>query len=1089
MRSFLKKPLYRIIAFFTTLVIVLSMGVYSYYVYMQREGTLVESMKQDSQNTLQSLQKNLSYLIEAYAVNEYELLVENEMHHKNFSFIAIDDYNMAQILNEAAYVTGKIISPNGDLIDYDAKNGEHKALLESCYYLQSRDIFSTSDKKIGSISICSTDKIMKEELRGLLMQNIFVSLIFSLLLSLTLLFILRRFAILPLSHIVETLAEQDDDGIPVNKMQEFGSYEFEVLSKKINFLLDAVTLYRAKVKQVIAELNKERERLSFAMQGSNDGLWDWNIKTNEIFFSARWKEILGYADDELENEFSVWERLVHPDDKKLSWIEFERFLASQDPQDRFNIHTRLLHKDGHYVPILSRAKKVFNEYNEVERLVGTHVDVTELTQSREKLRRLLDSLSIGVVVHAPDTSILTHNPKAAQTLGLTSEQLQGVKAIDPQWHFIDGDRNVLPLQEYPVNKILTTKENVVNMLVGINKNDNSKTTWAYVNGFPVLDSKNEVIEIIINFIDITELKNKDETLSNQYALIENIINTVPVRIFWKDRDGVYLGANRLFLEDAKLDSADEIIGKNDFEMPWAKSDAQIYKDDDLSIIHTAKAKINFEESQTDEHGNTITLLTSKVPLKDDKGEIVGVLGTYVDISEQRKIERELTLQKNMLDYQAHHDALTGLPNRVLFNDRLEQAIERAKRRQTNIALLFIDLDHFKEINDSLGHDVGDMILKTVSKRIKEIVRDKDTVSRLGGDEFIVILEDLSQSEDASLIADKILDSLSKAVIVDENILYVSCSIGISIYPDDGISIQDLLKFADSAMYKAKSEGRNNYQYYNSSMTELAFERVVMEASLRAALENEEFVVFYQPQINGITNQIIGMEALVRWQHPTMGLVSPVKFIPLAESTGLIVELDRYVMKTAMKQLAAWYKAGYNPGVLAMNLAVKQLKKDDFIQMLQNLIEETACKAEWLELEVTEGQIMTNPDEAIKVLKQISDLGVELAIDDFGTGYSSLAYLKRLPIDKLKIDQAFVHGLPDDEEDAGIAKAVIALAHSLNLKIIAEGVETQEQKEFLVANGCENIQGYFYSKPITAEKFEALFELFSGNSKYPHATEL
>lgn len=567
------------------------------------------------------------------------------------------------------------------------------------------------------------------------------------------------------------------------------------------------------------------------------------------------------------------------------------------------------------------------------------------------------------------------------------------------------------------------------------------------------------------------LNDKDKKLLNQYNLINNIINTVPVRIFWKDKEGTYLGANKLFLEDAQLRSVDEIIGKNDFEMPWGKTEGQLYRDDDISVMNSGNLKINFEESQTDDKGNIISLLTSKVPLEDEDGKIIGLLGTYVDITKQRNIENELKKQKDILHHQAHHDALTGLPNRLLFSDRLEQTIQKAKRNNSKIALLFIDLDHFKEINDSLGHDVGDKILKEVTYRLSKTIRKEDTLARLGGDEFTVILEDLSQGQDASTVATKILESLAKSMNIDNNVLYVSSSIGISIYPDDGVSAQNLLKYADSAMYKAKDEGRNNFQYYNSTMTELAFERVEMETSLRSALKNKEFVVYYQPQVNGITNKLIGMEALVRWQHPTMGLVSPSKFIPLAESTGLIVELDRYAMRTAMTQIVQWYKEGLNPGVLAMNLAVKQLQQKDFIPMLKELMQETNCKAEWIELEVTEGQIMTHPEDAVVKLKEISDLGIELSVDDFGTGYSSLAYLKRLPIDKLKIDQAFVRDLPDDEEDAGITKAVIALAKSLNLKVIAEGVETKEQRDFLVENGCNKIQGYFYSKPIPADKFE------------------
>jgi diguanylate cyclase (GGDEF)-like protein len=430
-------------------------------------------------------------------------------------------------------------------------------------------------------------------------------------------------------------------------------------------------------------------------------------------------------------------------------------------------------------------------------------------------------------------------------------------------------------------------------------------------------------------------------------------------------------------------------------------------------------------------------------------------------------------QKNVMHYQANHDSLTGLANRILFNDRLEQAMEKSKNNNSKVALFIIDLDHFKEINDSLGHDSGDKILQVVTQRLSKIVKNGDSIARLGGDEFAIIVEDLKHGQDASLVADKILKLLSQSVTVDESVLYISSSIGISIYPDDGVSVSNLVKYADAAMYKAKDEGRNNFQYYSAEMTELAFERVVMDASLREALKNEDFIVYYQPQVNGENDKIVGMEALIRWKHPTMGVVTPSKFIPLAEETGMIVLLDQYVMRAAMKQIVKWYMQGFNPGVLALNLAMKQLNQKDFILMLKKMLKETKCKPEWIELEVTESQIMTNPDEAIKILKQINEMGIKLAVDDFGTGYSSLSYLKRLPIDKLKIDQSFIRDLPEDEEDAAITKAVIALSKSLNLRVIAEGVETQEQKEFLVQNGCKHIQGYFYAKPMPASEMEMI----------------
>ena len=462
-------------------------------------------------------------------------------------------------------------------------------------------------------------------------------------------------------------------------------------------------------------------------------------------------------------------------------------------------------------------------------------------------------------------------------------------------------------------------------------------------------------------------------------------------------------------------------------------------------------------------------------LKNEYGLPIGSIIFAQDITDRTLAKNALIQEKEKLSYQAHHDTLTGLPNRTLFNDRLRNSIQRSKRKRTIMALLFIDLDHFKKINDSLGHDVGDKVLQEITQILKKTIRKEDAISRLGGDEFTIILDDLNQGQDASILAQKIISAIDKPITIDGRELYLSSSIGISLCPDDGNKPANLLKYADSAMYKAKSEGRNNFQFYSADMTELAFERVVMEISLREAIKNEDFIVFYQAQVDASKNKIVGMEALVRWNHQTMGIVSPDKFIPLAESTGLIIEIDRFVMRTAMTQMSKWYDKGLNPGILAMNLTVKQLQDKNFIKMFADLMQETQCKAEWIELEVTEGQIMHNPDEAIKILNNISEMGIEIAIDDFGTGYSSLAYLKRLPINKLKIDQSFVRNLPDDKEDVAIAKAVISLAQNLNLRVIAEGVETKAQKDFLVKNKCKNIQGYFYAKPLPAKEFEQLLQ--------------
>ena len=444
-----------------------------------------------------------------------------------------------------------------------------------------------------------------------------------------------------------------------------------------------------------------------------------------------------------------------------------------------------------------------------------------------------------------------------------------------------------------------------------------------------------------------------------------------------------------------------------------------------------------------------------------------------NISQNVENERALEEQKANLHHQANHDNLTNLPNRALFRDRLEQTILYAKRRDTQFALLFIDLDHFKEINDTLGHNIGDEVLIEAASRLRQCVREEDTIARLGGDEFTIILKDIKQTEDVSKIAQNIVNAMRKTITIKSHALYISSSIGISMFPKDALSSNELIKYADTAMYKAKDEGRSNYQYYQSSMTAFAFERVVMDASLRVAIKEDQFEVFFQPQVNLQDDTIVGMEALVRWIHPIMGLRPPGKFIPMAEESGLIIEIDKIVMKKAMKQFAQWYADGLNPGMLSLNLAMKQLNEEDFIDNLLQTMKELNYKAEWLELEVTEGQVMDNPELSIKKLYQLSSLGIEIAIDDFGTGYSSLSYLKKLPLNKLKIDQSFVRDLPHDEEDIAITQAIIALGKSLKFKIIAEGVELQEQKDFMIENGCDLMQGYFFSKPLPAEEITKL----------------
>jgi diguanylate cyclase (GGDEF)-like protein/PAS domain S-box-containing protein len=771
-----------------------------------------------------------------------------------------------------------------------------------------------------------------------------------------------------------------------------------------------------------------------------------------LFVNSYFCDMFGYARDEIIDTSS---NIFYADIDSSDTFK-EKILTLQSEKNRkyLGFDYRVKRKDGSVFWVYLTVEPIDKE----DAFLITMVDITlrkEIEHELYKKAQLLERFYDGIVTLDLDGRITEWNAGAQRILGYTPDEVIGemsdVFALESDYEIKKRDFDEL------------LKYGFFRSERNLKAKDQSVVSVELI-GSLLKDRQNSPISMVIYFKNISDRKKIQTTLEEtNYNLQQyiDVIDRLEIGIFVVDEDFTVRYMNNTMIkwfgnQTGKICYSS--VAGIDEPCPYCK----------LHDVVLENKKVLYEPSTPD--GQSFEIAATSIKNSDGT---VSKMEVIRNVTDKKNYEKNLIKQKEELKYQATHDLLTNLPNRLLFEDRLELAIEKAKRKETTVALMFIDLDHFKEINDSFGHKTGDEVLKKVTQILQESIRQEDTIARLGGDEFTIILEDLSQAQDASLLAKKLLDNLSDPIKVENNEFYISSSIGISLYPNDGENVTDLLKYADAAMYKAKDEGRNNFQYYSNEMTELAFERVVMESSLRESLKNGDFVVYYQPQVNGKSDKVIGMEALVRWNHPNMGLVPPGKFIPLAESTGLIVELDRFVMREAMTQVASWYKQGLNPGKLAMNLSVKQLNRKDFIDVLKELISETKCKAQWIELEVTESQIMSDPDEAVKVLTRISDLGIELAVDDFGTGYSSLAYLKKLPIDKLKIDQTFVRDLPDDEEDAGITKAVIALAKSLKLKVIAEGVENIQQRDFIVENGCENIQGYFYSKPLPASQMQSI----------------
>ena len=590
--------------------------------------------------------------------------------------------------------------------------------------------------------------------------------------------------------------------------------------------------------------------------------------------------------------------------------------------------------------------------------------------------------------------------------------------------------------------------------------------------------------------DVSELKEQNVELLRLLSL------HLPDMLWVKDLDGNYLYVNKAIC-DGLLMAKDiyEPLGKND--VFFAKRERELHKErpdwhtfgelcfnSDQMVIENNKA-MRFEEYGNIK-GEMLYLEVYKAPFYDKNGNVIGTVGTGRDITDLKKTQLRLEeslkqqqLQQEQLEFQATHDVLTNLPNRILFHDRLERSIEKAKRYGTKFGVLFIDLDNFKEINDSLGHTVGDNVLVEAARRIEKVMYRTDTLSRFGGDEFCILLDNIQAFFEVEKVIAKYQEAIQKAFVIEHNTFHVAMSVGVAVYPEDGRSVDELLRNADAAMYKAKHDGRNTYCFYDEQMTKNAYDRVQLENELRKAFEADHFEVFYQPQINSQTSELIGLEALVRWRHPQKGILAPNHFIPLAEQNGMIIALDRIVMQKAFAQYTQWKNRGLIHCKLAVNVSMKQIEKDDFLVFLRYMCDSEKIEYSNIVLEITETQIMHEPELSIMKLQEISNLGISLAIDDFGTGYSSLAYLKRLPIQKLKIDKSFIDYLPEDNEDAVISKAIISLAKNLNLSVIAEGVETLMQKEFLLENGCTSIQGYLYSKPLCHTDMEHFLSVRHG----------
>ena len=706
-------------------------------------------------------------------------------------------------------------------------------------------------------------------------------------------------------------------------------------------------------------------------------------------------------------------------------------------------------------PIRDAEGSVTNYVSIKEDISELRETMTRLQESEDRFRSAMSVMLEGLVIISPDGKYLFVNPSAQALMGA---DLTGGQIADIGVEVLREDGSLCPPDEYPSRRTLRDGREIRDAVLGFRRSD-GEVHWAEFNTALLHMGDDPRRGVVLTFSDVTERRRTEEQLKLAFEAIKHSGEGILVT----DADHRILSANPAF-EAMTGYRTDEIIGAE----PSVLSLGETGPEQEVAVaMREALATTGYWQGEVwnrrrSGEGYPGWLGVSVVQDADNRPK--NYIYIFSDITERKEAQKRI-------EYLAHHDALTGLPNRLLLCDRVAQAQAQAHRMQSRVALMFLDLDRFKTINDSLGHPVGDALLKEVVERLKGCVRESDTISRQGGDEFIILLNDVRDGEAIARVADKIHQRMAEPIVLGAHTLNTSFSIGIAIYPEDGSDFDTLLQKADTAMYHAKEAGRNSHRFFTEQMNQRVVEHLSLETNLRRALDNREFVLHYQPQMDLGEGRIIGVEALIRWNSPEHGLVSPARFIPVAEDSGLIVPIGAWVLNEACRQARAWQDAGLPPMVVAVNLSAVQFKRPELVNTVINALVLSDLDSQWLELELTESILIQDAEATLDTVKRLKSLGIKLSVDDFGTGYSSLTYLKRFAVDKLKIDQSFVRDLVTDPDDAAIVRAIIQMAHSLKLKTIAEGVETEELANLLRIFHCDEIQGYWLARPMSAEQME------------------
>ncbi|MDH4232752.1 MAG: EAL domain-containing protein, partial [Nitrospirota bacterium] len=821
-------------------------------------------------------------------------------------------------------------------------------------------------------------------------------------------------------------------------------------------------------KRVEEALRESEKRLQRSQEIAQLGSWELDVASNSLTWSDEVYRIFGLQPREYDATYEAFLEVVHPDDRAA--VDAAYYGSLREGRDTYEIEHRIVRRDsGEIRHVHEKCEHVRDATGRIIRSLGMVQDITDrkmgeeaLRDSEEKFRGLLNSTAEAIYGLDPNGNCIFCNASFLRQMGFEKEEDVLGKDMHDLIHYNRADGTEYPKKECKVLKGFIKGKGVhVDDEIFFRADGSSFCAeyWSYP-----IEKGGEIIGAVVSMVDISERRRMEEALRESEAkcrsLFTKMLNGFAYHQIVVDEKGspvdyIFLEVNEAYERITGLKRKD-IVGKRATEVITGIRDAGFDWVGVYGKVALSGKEIVFEHYSADlERWYSVSAYCTE-------NAYFGAI--YEDITERKRMEEEIK-------HQAYHDTLTGLPNRIVFMDRLNLAITRAHRNRQILAILFLDLDRFKHINDAFGHAIGDELLKEVSLRLKSCLRETDTVARMGGDEFGVLLGDVKHMEDASRIAGKIIESVQQPYHIGDYELHMSTSIGVSIYPDDSIRPEILLRNADIAMYHAKGQGRSNYQFYSPTMKARTIERMMFENNLRKAIDRGELVVFYQPQVDIATRKIVCAEALVRWQHPEFGLLSAADFISLAENTGLVDPIGEYVLQTVCKQNKALQESGCPPVCFTVNLSAYEFQNPGIIDRISRILHETGLDPHFLELEITESTAMRDATLTGDKMGKLSDMGILFSLDDFGKGYSSLSYLKKFPIQKLKIDQSFIRGLREDSDDRAIVNAVVSMAHSLKLRVVAEGVETDEEMSFLHSCHCDQMQGYLYSKPLPIEVFQ------------------